>query len=74
MALAGVHLNGIPKGDIFLWSPEETVRNLFASQELAERVLAQVPEEAQLDMLLRIKLATARKTWEPCLYNPDQLG
>jgi len=71
LAPAGIHLNGVPKGDIFLWSPEETVRNLFADEALAEMVLAQVPDETQLDILLKNRLATARYAWEPRLYNPD---
>ena len=38
---AGIHVPGLKKGDMFLWSPEEKVRNLFADQGIAERLLAQ---------------------------------
>ncbi len=28
-AAAGIHVKGLPKGDIFMWAPEEMTRNLF---------------------------------------------
>ena len=37
---AGIHVNGVPKGDMFLWTPEERVRNLFVDQRFAEQRLA----------------------------------
>jgi pimeloyl-ACP methyl ester carboxylesterase len=71
LAPAGLHLNGVEKGDIFLWSPEQTVRNLFARPELVEASLARPPDEAQLETMLKNRLATARFGWEPRFYNPD---
>src|ERR1700674_269732 len=40
IAPAGIRVKGIPSGDNFLWSPEETARNLFHDQALAARCMA----------------------------------
>lgn len=70
-APAGIHVKGLRKGDVFLWSPEETVRNLFHDNMLADTVLARpVPAEAQLANL-KNRLATAKLAWQPRFYNPD---
>ena len=38
VAPAGIHVKGIAKGDTFMWSPEQTMRNLFHDQKIAEAV------------------------------------
>lgn len=40
MAPAGLRVRGIPAGDNFIWSPEETIRNLYHDQKLAEAILS----------------------------------
>ncbi len=71
LASAGIHVSGVPKGDIFMWSAEETVRNLFANPEMVEMALSRVPDGAQIDILLKNRLAAARYGWQPRFYNPD---
>jgi pimeloyl-ACP methyl ester carboxylesterase len=68
---AGLHVNGVPKGDIFLWPPEERVRNLFVDQRFADERLAQVPSEEQTDIILKNELTTADLAWQPRLHDPQ---
>ncbi|MGH6709287.1 MAG: alpha/beta fold hydrolase [Bradyrhizobium sp.] len=71
VAPAGIHVPGVPKGDIFLWSAETTTRNLFFDPALAEVMLAQPVSEEQQDRLLQNNLTMAKLSWQPRLYNPD---
>jgi pimeloyl-ACP methyl ester carboxylesterase len=70
IAPAGIHVKGVQKGDIFLWSPEETAYNLVYDPELAKQMLAVVPSDADIDVMLKNNFATAKLTWQPRLYNP----
>jgi pimeloyl-ACP methyl ester carboxylesterase len=71
VAPAGIHVNGVPKGDIFLWAPEQAVRNLFADQTLAERVLAMQPDEDERRRRMKNALMMAKVSWQPRLYDPN---
>ena len=70
VAPAGIHLDGVPKGDIFLWSPEQMVRNLVASQALADQMLATPVSEAEQRVALQNSFTMAKLSWQPRLYNP----
>ena len=67
----GIHVKGVPKGDIFLWDTEERVRNTFYDQKLAEARLAQQPSEEDADIALKNNFTTAKLAWNPRFYNPD---
>jgi pimeloyl-ACP methyl ester carboxylesterase len=67
----GIHVQGVPKGDIFLWGPEERVRNTFYSQEMAEARLAVEPTPEDADIALKNLFTTAKLAWNPRFYNPD---
>jgi len=67
---AGIHVNGVRKGDIFLWSPEQTARNMFHDPKFAEQALAQPVSEEQLMIEMKNRLITAKLGWQPRLYNP----
>jgi pimeloyl-ACP methyl ester carboxylesterase len=71
IAAAGVHINGVPKGDLFLWTPEQRARNLFCDQRFAEQRLAQSLTEEQLDIALKNDLATANLAWHPRFHDPQ---
>jgi pimeloyl-ACP methyl ester carboxylesterase len=71
VAPAGLKVKGAPNGDIFLWTPEQLVRNLFHDQALAERALAVPLSDEQLNIAARNRLTTARLAWQPRLHNPD---
>ena len=68
---AGIHVKGQSKGDIFLWSNETLVRNMFHDQKFADAMLAPEPTEDQQMALAKNKLTSARLAWQPRLYNPD---
>jgi pimeloyl-ACP methyl ester carboxylesterase len=67
---AGIHVKGVPKGDIFLWPNEMLIRNMFHEQKFADAMLTPEPDEAQQMVLAKNKLTTARLGWQPRLYNP----
>jgi pimeloyl-ACP methyl ester carboxylesterase len=69
LAPAGVRVKGIPSGDNFIWTPEETVRTVFHDQKLAEQILSIVPTEEQQAEIIRTRWAAARLGWEPRWYS-----
>ncbi|MDH4191273.1 MAG: alpha/beta hydrolase [Betaproteobacteria bacterium] len=68
---SGIHVPGLGKGDIFLWSPEERVRNLFVDQAIAERLLAQTPTPEEQEIAVKNQFTVARLAWEPRLFDPN---
>jgi len=68
---AGVHVNGVAKGDMFVWSQEERVRNLFVDQGFAEQRLAQPVTEEQGDIAIKNELRTADLAWQPRFHDPQ---
>jgi pimeloyl-ACP methyl ester carboxylesterase len=71
VAAAGIHLPGVPKGDLFLWAPEQLVRNLFFDQTFAEHMLKQTPDEAERKRQAQNALTVAKLAWQPRLYDPN---
>jgi pimeloyl-ACP methyl ester carboxylesterase len=69
-APAGIDLPDVPKADVFLWSPEQTVRGLFHSAELANAILSVPMPEDEQDRAIKSSVAAARIGWQPPLYNP----
>jgi len=67
---AGIDLPDVPKGDVFLWTGEQTVRNLFHSEELAEAVLSRPMPDDEQDRAMKSNVTAARLGWQPPLYNP----
>jgi pimeloyl-ACP methyl ester carboxylesterase len=70
VAPAGIHVEGVPKGDIFLWTPEQLVRNLVANQALADQMLAMPVSDAEQRVALQNSFTMAKLSWQPRLYNP----
>jgi len=67
----GLRVPDLSVGDIFMWTPEQRVRNLVHDQRLADQMLAVQPTEAQADVLLKNHYALARLAWQPRFFNPD---
>jgi len=67
---AGISVPGVSPGDVFLWSPEELVRNLFFDAALAEKILAQPMTPELLDVSLKNRHTVARLGWEPRMHDP----
>jgi pimeloyl-ACP methyl ester carboxylesterase len=66
----GIYLPGVKRGDLFLWSPEEKVRNLFYDQKLADRMLAQPASPEQIEAEVKNLHTVARLAWEPRMFDP----
>ena len=71
IASAGIHVKGVAKGDLFMWSPEETIRNLIHDKALAEKMLAIPMDEPAMLTAIKNREATAKLGWQPRFYNPD---
>jgi pimeloyl-ACP methyl ester carboxylesterase len=71
VAAAGIHVPGVPKGDFFLWAPEQLVRNLFFDQTFAEHMLKQTPDETERKRQAQNALTMAKLAWQPRLYDPN---
>lgn len=70
VAPAGVHVKGVARGDIFMWSPEETQKKLFHNQEIAAAI-PQPANDEELQLVLKNRLMVAKLGWSPRLHNPD---
>jgi pimeloyl-ACP methyl ester carboxylesterase len=68
---AGLKLQGVPKGDIFLWTREDFGRNMFHDQEVAKAFMAHQPTPDQLKSILRNNETLALLAWEPRMVDPD---
>lgn len=67
---AGIHLKGIPKGDLFMRAPDVVFRSMFADAKVADALLATPRTPAQEQLLNKNRLAIARVGWHPPLFNP----
>ena len=68
---AGLRVAGIARGDMFICSPSELTRLLFADAKSGASWLAQWQESlAQQEIYDRNRYAAAKLTWQPRLFNP----
>jgi pimeloyl-ACP methyl ester carboxylesterase len=70
IAPAGIHVKGVAKGDMFMWSPEELMSNLFYDQSIPASMTGPANDE-ELLVVLKNRLMTAKLGWHPRMYNPD---
>ena len=71
MSAAGIRVPGLPSGDLFIWSPAETVRNVWYDQAMAERILSLNLSEEQMDLALKNRFTATKFGWQPRWLNPD---
>ena len=71
MSAAGIRVPGLPSGDLFIWGPAETVRNIWYDQAMAERILSLNLSEEQVDAALKNRFAATKFGWQPRWLNPD---
>ena len=67
----GAREKGESYGDVFLWTPEQNIRNRFANETFAERYLGQENTARETTALLKDRYATARLGWAPRFHNPE---
>lgn len=70
IAPTGIHVKGLQKADIFLWSHDQLMRNLFADPTVADVILAMPVTEEEQDQRLKNALTVAKLGWQPRLHNP----
>lgn len=68
---AGIHVAGVPKGDLFLWDDDERVYNMYFDPKLAEARLNTVLSPEETDIALKNHFSTAKMAWHPRFYNPE---
>jgi len=67
---AGIAAPRAEPADIFLLSPEDTIRRLFHEQRYAEERLAAPVTPEAIDLALKNRHTTARLAWEPRFHDP----
>lgn len=65
----GIRPGDIATGDLFMWSPEERIRNLVVDQELAAKMLAAPSTPEQQEVAIRNHFTTAKLGWEPRFFD-----
>ena len=71
MSSAGIRVEGVPSGDLFIWNREELLRNVFHNQAYADIALSLQPTEQQLDTMLKNRFTATKLGWQPRWFNPD---
>lgn len=71
LAPAGIRVKGVETGDNFIWGPEESIRNIYFDQAIAERLIAMPLDDAANDLILKNRFAAAKYGWKPRWFNPD---
>lgn len=75
IAPAGIRLKDHPMADIFITPPAEILgKMIYVDPALAREALAELEKpktEAELDVLIRNRVAAARLCWHPRLNNPQ---
>lgn len=68
---AGIYVPGLTTGDVFAWSPAETLRQAFHDPAVAEKAIAALPENVEADdTFLKNRATVARLAWEPRFHDP----
>ena len=67
---AGIHVNGVRKGDFFMRPPEVVFRSLFADESIANELLARPTTPEAEDTQIKNRYAIARVAWHPPFFNP----
>lgn len=69
VAPAGISVPGVARNDVFLWSPEETAKNLFHDPAWAERMPMPANDD-EVMIALKNRMTTAKLGWSPRFHNP----
>lgn len=66
----GIRVAGVEQVDPFATNEQQSIRDLFHDQALAEQMIANVLTPETEDTRLRNQLATAKLSWQPRFYDP----
>lgn len=67
---AGLRVKGVPQGDSFIWTQEETARKLLFNQNIAEAMIAMVASPEDQDRILKNRFMATKLGWEPRWHDP----
>ena len=70
VAPAGINVPGVARGDMFMWSPEETAQKLFHDPSWAAKVPVPANDDEML-VALKNRMTTAKLGWSPRMHNPN---
>ena len=70
VAAAGINVPGVARGDLFMWSPEETARNLFHDAAWAAKMPLPANDDEMM-VALKTRMTTAKLGWSPRMHNPN---
>lgn len=68
---AGLRLEGVPMGDVFMWNAEEAVKKLIFDPIAQEKRLNAQPTPEEAEIIVRNKFTFAKLAWYPRLFNPE---
>jgi len=68
---AGLRLEGVPMGDVFMWNAEEAVKKLIFDPNVQEKRLNAQPTPEEAEIIVRNKFTFAKLAWYPRLFNPE---
>lgn len=68
LSAAGIHLPGVPRGDLFMRAPDVVLRGMVVDATLAEDLVRRTAADQEVE--LRNRYAIARVGWHPPMYNP----
>jgi pimeloyl-ACP methyl ester carboxylesterase len=71
IAPAGLHVSGVEKGDIFLWTPEETAKNMFVNQAMSQAYLDRPSTPDDDFRATKNAEMLAKLVWSPRLFSHD---
>ncbi len=72
VASAGIHVIGVPKGDLFMRAPDVVLRSMFADSALGDAQVAKVHSSPEAEFAFnKNRNAVARVAWQPPLFNPQ---
>jgi len=69
-APAGIRIVGVPRADMFIVSPDELAKLLFAGDGAAAWMAGQQGTPEQQDSLDKNRFAAAKLCWQPRLFDP----
>jgi pimeloyl-ACP methyl ester carboxylesterase len=65
---AGIHLPGVPRGDLFMRAPEVVMRSMVVDSAVAEDLVKRTVADQEVEV--RNRYAIARVAWNPPMFNP----
>ena len=67
---AGIHLKGVAKGDVFMWTRDQFAKKMFRNPDAMAAFLARRLSPEEEVAFLRNRETFALLAWEPRLYDP----